>query len=192
VPEPPDAAQEERLMKHPVPGTGLFVYLLAMAAAGDAVAAARSSATLHEGWTFRQVGREETYPARVPGVVHLDLFQNSLIGDPFYRDHEKGLQWVGKTDWEYRTEFAVAPETLARRNVEIVFDGLDTYARVFLNGKPVLDADNMYRRWRVPVAGKLKAKGNELRVVFRSPIHEDLAKVTGSGYELPAVNDQGE
>ncbi len=95
-------------MKHAVPGIGLFVYLLAMAAAGDAVAAARSSVTLHEGWTFRQVGREESYPATVPGVVHLDLLQNDLIGDPFYRDYEKGLQWIGKTDWEYRTEFAVA------------------------------------------------------------------------------------
>jgi beta-mannosidase len=179
-------------MKHAVPGIGLFVYLLAMAAAGDAVAAARSGVTLHEGWTFRQLGREETYPAKMPGVVHLDLLQNDLIGDPFYRDYEQGLQWIGKTDWEYRTEFAVAPETLARRNVELVFDGLDTYAKVLLNGKEILDADNMYRRWRVAVAGKLKAKGNELRVVFRSPINEDLAKVTGSGYELPAVNDQGE
>lgn len=89
-------------MKHAVPGTGLFVYLLAMAAAGDAVAVERSSVTLHEGWTLRQVGREESYPAKVPGLVHLDLFQNGLIGDPFYRDNEKGLQWIGKTDWEYR------------------------------------------------------------------------------------------
>ena len=168
----------------------VFVYLLTMAGAVEA--AARSSVTLHEGWTFRQVGREESYPAQVPGVVHLDLFRNGLVGDPYYRDNEKGLQWVGKTDWEYRAEFAAPAETLGRRNVDLVFDGLDTYARVFLNGQEVQDADNMYRRWRVPVAGKLKAKGNELRVVFRSPINQDLAKVTGSGYELPAVNDQGE
>jgi len=177
----------------PSAGNGLFVYLLAMAAAAaDASAGARSSATLHEGWTFRQVGREESYPAKVPGVVHLDLFQNGLVGDPFYRDYEKGLQWVGKTDWEYRTAFAVDPATLARPNVEIVFDGLDTYATVFLNGREVLAADNMYRRWQVPVAGKLKAKGNDLRVVFRSPINEDLKKVTARGYELPAVNDLAE
>ena len=179
-------------MRHSAPGTAFFVYLLAMAAAGNALAAARSRVTLHEGWTFRQVGRAESYPAKVPGVVHLDLFQNGLVGDPFYRDYEKGLQWIGKTDWEYRTEFGVAPATLGRRNVDLVFDGLDTYATVFLNGKKVLAADNMYRRWRVPVGGTLKAKGNELRVVFRSPINEDLAKVAARGYELPAVNDQGE
>ena len=171
-------------------GAPVFAYLLAMA--GGTEAGVLSSVTLHEGWTFRQVGREESYPAQVPGVVHLDLFRNGLVGDPFYRDNEKALQWVGKTDWEYRTEFAASAETLGRRNVEIVFDGLDTYTRVFLNGQEILASDNMYRRWRVPVAGQLKAKGNELRVVFRSPINEDLAKVTGRGYELPAANDQGE
>jgi len=106
-----------------------------MAAAGDVVASAGSSLTLHEGWTFRQVGRGESYPAKVPGVVHLDLFQNGLIGDPFYRDYEKGLQWIGKTDWEYRTEFAVAAPILARRNVELVFDGLNYFD--LLPGRPV-------------------------------------------------------
>jgi beta-mannosidase len=182
------------------------LFLLAMAAAADADAAARTSVTLHDGWTFRQVGREEWYPARVPGVVHLDLFDNGLIGDPFYRDYERGLQWIGKTDWEYRAEFVVPPDIreavvgrrgfsgrrAGRRNVEIVFDGLDTYARVFLNGKLVLEADNFYRQWRVPVLGNLRDGRNELRIVFRSPINEDLPKVAARGYELPAVNDQGE
>ena len=56
-------------MKPVVPGTALFVYLLAIAAAGSAGAAERSSVTLHEGWAFRQAGREESYPAKVPGVV---------------------------------------------------------------------------------------------------------------------------
>ena len=180
-------------MTHRAPRAGVFVYLLAMTAAGDAVAAALSSTALHESWTFRQAGREESYPAKVPGVVHLDLLQNGLIGDPFYRDNEKGLQWVGKTDWEYRTEFAVAPgdarapERRARlRRPRHVREGLpERHARS--STPTTCTAAGACR-----VAGKLKAKGNELRVVFRSPIVEDLAKVTASGYELPAVNDQGE
>jgi beta-mannosidase len=169
---------------------GLLLVALAMAAAADA--AARSSTSLSEGWTFRQAGREESYPAEVPGVVHLDLQRNGLILDPFFADNEKRLQWIGKTSWEYRTEFAVAADVLERRHQEIVFDGLDTYARVYLNGEPVLDTNNMYRWWRVPVAGKLRPEGNELRVVFRSPIIEDLPKVEASGYRLPAANDHGE
>ncbi len=180
-------------MRLEAPVTGLIVCLLGIAAARQASAAARTSQALHEGWTFRQVGRAESYPAAVPGVVHLDLVRNELIGDPFYRDYEKGLQWIGKTDWEYRAAFDASPEVLGRRHVELVFDGLDTYARVTLNGREILAADNMYRQWRVPVPRTLlRAKDNEIAVVFRSPINEDLAKVRARGYELPAANDVGE
>lgn len=171
---------------------GLFVCLVAIAAARDSAAAARQRLLLHDGWSFRQLGREESYPASVPGVVHLDLLRSSLISDPFYRDHEASQQWIGRTDWEYRTRFDVPPELIARKRIELVFEGLDTYATVQLNGRELLTADNMYRQWRVDVRGTLRAQGNELVVVFRSPIERDLPKVRASGYELPAVNDTGE
>ncbi len=147
---------------------------------------------LNSGWTFRQVGKEEWHKASVPGSVHTDLLANKLIEDPFYRDNEPKLQWVGKTDWEYRTTFDVPAALLARRNVELVFDGLDTYAAVFLNDRPVLEADNMFRTWRVDAKANLKAGANVLRVVFRSPINEVLPRMKALGYELPASNDQGE
>src|SRR6266436_4940787 len=67
------------------------------------------------GWQFREVGKDKWYPASVPGCVHTDLLNNKLIDDPFYRDNEKNLQWIGKTDWEYRTSFNIPPETFARK-----------------------------------------------------------------------------
>jgi beta-mannosidase len=155
-------------------------------------AAPRKELPLDKGWMFRQAARDSWYPATVPGSVHLDLVQNGIVGDPFYRENEKSQQWIGKTDWEYRLEFSVPADILGRRHVDVVFEGLDTYARVFLNGKKVLDADNMYRRWRAPAAGLLKAHGNELRVEFRSPITEALPRLAKVGYELPAANDGGE
>jgi beta-mannosidase len=85
----------------------------------------------------------------VPGCVHTDLLANKLIDDPFYRDNEKKQQWIDKKDWEYRTTFKVTPQTLAHENVELVFEGLDTYAQVYLNEQLVLSADNMFRTWRV-------------------------------------------
>ena len=153
---------------------------------------ARARLSTRAGASGRWDGRSPIRPPS-PGVVHLDLLENKLIGDPFYRDYEKGLQWIGKTDWEYRVAFDAAPEVFGRRHVELVFDGLDTYARVTLNGREILAADNMYRQWRVPLARTLlKARGNQLVVVFRSPINEDLAEGPARGYELPAVNDVGE
>ncbi len=61
--------------------------------------------SLLAGWQFREAGKDKWYPANVPGCVHTDLLNNKLIDDPFYRDNEKKLQWIGKSDWEYQTTF---------------------------------------------------------------------------------------
>ena len=154
--------------------------------------AERTKISLNAGWKFRQAGKAEWLPATVPGCVHTDLLANKQIEDPFYRDNEKAQQWIGKTDWEYQTSFNVSAEILKRQNIEIVFQGLDTYANVFLNDKPVLNADNMFRTWRVDVKNALRQGENVLRIKFRSPINEILPLMKKLDYELPAVNDQGE
>src|SRR5215203_1348803 len=154
--------------------------------------AARTEISLNSGWKFRQADKTEWLPAMVPGCVHTDLLANKLIEDPFYRDNEKSQQWIGKTDWEYQTVFKVSAELLKRQNIEIVFLGLDTYAEVFLNDTSILNADNMFRTWRVDAKKALKPGENVLRVKFRSPINEILPRMKKLDYELPAVNDQGE
>src|SRR5436309_2672341 len=122
------------------------------------------------GWQFREVGKDGWHPAIVPGSVHTDLLNNKLIDDPFYRDNERRLQWIGKTDWEYQTTFNVTPEILERDNIDLVFEGLDTYANVYLNNESLLNADNMFRTWRTDCKRLLRAGANTLRIRFRSPI----------------------
>jgi beta-mannosidase len=143
-------------------------------------AAPRTSTELNRGWQFRQrlptggapstSGDAEWRPATVPGDVHLDLLANKLIPDPFYRDNEAKLQWIQDADWEYRTTLTVTPAMLSRGHVDLVFDGLDAYAEVSVNGHPALTADNMFRAWRVDAKPLLKAGANELLVYFPSPI----------------------
>src|SRR4029078_729019 len=105
------------------------------------------------------------------GCVHTDMLNNKLIGDPFYRDTEQKLQWIGKTDWEYQTTFKVGPDLLKRDQIELVFEGLDTYADVFMNDVSLLAAENMFRTGRVDSKRLLKAGVNPLRIRFRSPIN---------------------
>lgn len=153
---------------------------------------ARYRLALDKGWTFREAGKGEWMKASVPGSVHTDLLANGRIEDPFYRDNERKLQWIGKTDWEYRTTFEVSPALMRRQYFELGFEGLDTYADVFLNDRHVLSADNMFRAWAVGVTSAVKPGVNTLRVRFRSPINEVLPVMKALGYELPAANDQGE
>jgi len=143
-------------------------------------------------WEFREANKENWYPATVPGSVHTDLLKNKLIDDPFYRDNEQKQQWIGKTDWEYRTTFKVTQQILDNKNLELVFNGLDTYGNVFLNDELLVKTDNMFRTWRVTCTGKLKLGDNTLRILFRSPINEILPLMVKMTHHLPANNDQGE
>ena len=141
----------------------------------------KQTVLLHSNWEFRQRGGDsaEWHPAEVPGCVHLDLLRNKLIPDPFYRDNEAKLQWIENADWEYRGTIQASDELLKRRHIELVFEGLDTYSDVSLNGTPVLTADNMFREWRVDVKPHLKAGANELVISFPSPI-KAAAKVAAT------------
>lgn len=147
---------------------------------------------INAGWQFREAGKDAWHAATVPGCIHTDLLANKLIEDPFYRDNEQKQQWIGKTDWEYQTHFTVTPATLKREHLELVFEGLDTYAEVYVNDALVLKADNMFRTWRVDSKRALKSGDNILRVRFRSPINEVLPVMAQIKYQLPAPNDQGE
>src|SRR5271155_2639558 len=148
--------------------------LLSGIAALPLQAAEPSSRNLDSGWQFRAVANadrsdvKQWHPAQVPGVVQTDLLHNGLIPDPFDRDNEFHLQWIGLADWEYQTTFQVDAAALAHDHVDFVFDGLDTFADVYLNDQPILKADNMFRKWRVPAKTQLKAGSNTLRIVFHS------------------------
>ncbi len=130
--------------------------------------AQNSSIELTQNWQFKNLIEKKWYDATVPGTVHTDLLANKLIPDPFYRDNETKLQWIDRADWEYKTVFNVDKITFAKKHIELIFDGLDTYAAVYLNGKLILQADNMFRGWTVDVKPFLKKVKNELLIKFYS------------------------
>lgn len=147
---------------------------------------------LHEGWKFRQERLTNWYPATVPGVVHTDLLQNKIIEDPFFRLNERGLQWIDKEDWVYETCFTLAAGMMRKENMELVFEGLDTYADVYLNDECILKTDNMFRRWSIPIRQYIREENNILKVYFHSPIKIDVPKWDALPYQYPASNDQSE
>ena len=159
-----------------------------------AIAGAPGERQLGDGWQFRLVpgnAQADAHPqatqwhaVSVPGTVHTDLLGNGLIPDPYVGAPEAGLQWIGLADWEYRAYFDIAPDARHAARSDLVFEGLDTLAEVFLNGERVLEADNAFRTWRVPVQKQLRPGRNELRVVFHSPITALLPKVQAMPHKL--------
>lgn len=148
------------------------------------------SIDLNKNWEFRQTGTTSWLPATVPGTVHTDLLANKKIEDPYYRLNERSLQWIDKVNWEYRTSFSLSAEMTQKQNITMEFDGLDTYADVYINDQLVLSADNMFRTWKVDVKNQLKQGENHVRILLKSPIFIGLQKQEALGFGLPAGNDQ--
>ncbi len=134
---------------------------------------------LNTRWTLflhkkREVPANVSFPARgipaqVPGTVHTDLQAVGLIPDPFYDRNEQAVQWVAHNDWRYETVFDLPEEWLKKDNLFLVFEGLDTVADIYLNGKLLGNAANMFRTFRYEVRRFVRARDNVLQVVFIAP-----------------------
>lgn len=147
---------------------------------------------LDKGWEFSQAGSNEWMSARVPGTVHQDLLDHGRLPDPFYGMNEQKVQWVEKEDWLYRTVFIVTADQLKSDAAWLTFEGLDTYADVYLNGSLLLKADNMFVGHKLAVKDVLREGENRLMIRFRSPVEETAPQWDTDGFNYPADNDHSE
>lgn len=125
-----------------------------------------------ENWEFKNSKDQSWLPAKVPGTVHLDLMNNKVIPDPYKDENEKKVQWIETEDWEYQTHFNITQKELENQHADLVFNGLDTFSEIYLNGKLLKKTDNMFRKWEIPVKELLKKGDNELKIKFISAVEE--------------------
>lgn len=130
---------------------------------------------LHDGWLLAEAPQgldgaaltalpaDAWLPARVPGTAHGALLAAGRIPDPFYGRNEADVAWVAERRWVWRLDFEAGE--LAERE-ELVFEGLDTYCTVWLNGQRLLSSDNMFVPRRVDVRDRLRPGRNELLLCF--------------------------
>lgn len=147
---------------------------------------------LDKNWQFAQAGKEDWMPAKVCGTVHQDLIDNGKLIDPFFGMNEEKVQWVEDADWKYRTDFVVTKEQLQRDEAQLIFEGLDTYADIYLNGALLKRTDNMFVGYDLQVKEFLREGKNHLQIYFHSPIKQTLPQWETDGFDYPADNDHRE
>ena len=106
---------------------------------------------------------EFTFEGTVPGCVHTDLIGKKLPADLYYRDNAESCQWIEERDYTYTKTFSL---TQVPQNAQLVFDGLDVYTDICLNGTHLGATDNMFISHSFPVSHVLKAGENTLCVRF--------------------------
>ena len=83
----------------------------------------------------------EWSPTSVPTEIFKDLLEAGRIPDHRFDLNEREVQWVGETDWLYRTKFQFDRPLQKDEKAALVFEGLDTFATVYLNGKLILESE---------------------------------------------------
>ncbi len=121
---------------------------------------------LNQGWTLTGDTLNINMQVDVPSVVQQSLYENGLIPHPYLGTVENQLLWISDHPWNYTLHFDVDKEMLEKYCVELVFEGLDTYTEVKLNGEKLFFADNQFRTWKNWVGRYLKEKDNLLEVHF--------------------------
>lgn len=119
------------------------------------------------------------FAADVPGDVHLDLVKAGLIPEPFFGTNFEHCIWMEEKDWWYRTSFH-SPAKQESQSVFLLFEGLDTFATVYLNGEKIGTQSNMFIPLSLEVTKRLQSGLNELAVCLASPIYSAPVKMSPS------------
>ncbi|MHB1000685.1 MAG: glycoside hydrolase family 2 protein [Armatimonadota bacterium] len=107
-------------------------------------------------------------PCTVPGNFELDLQKNGLIDEPFYGMNIAGLRKYESYHIWYFRRFSVDLDD--RNHAEFVFEGIDCFADIYLNGKKIGSTGNMLIEHVIPVDNLLT--DNELFIYIRPALHE--------------------
>ena len=122
--------------------------------------------SLNQGWTLTGDTLSINMQVDVPSVVQQSLYENGLIPHPYLGTVENDLLWISDHSWDYTLHFDADKKLLDKENIELVFEGIDTYANVRLNGEDLFFADSQFRTWKQEVKDLLKEKDNLLEVNF--------------------------
>ncbi|MEJ5251087.1 MAG: sugar-binding domain-containing protein [Armatimonadota bacterium] len=114
----------------------------------------------------------EAISVSVPGDVHTALIRAGVLPDPYYDENPEACGWVEDYEWWYRTRFTV-PTQMHGERFDLVFEGLDTFADIYLNGEKVGSAQNMFTPYRFDVTAHLRrGEENVLAVCFHPVVLE--------------------
>lgn len=109
--------------------------------------------------------RYQDLEAAVPGSVLSTLLAHNLIKDPFYRDNEEKVRQCLKQDYSFARTFSMTKEQLSKHNY-LFMDGIDTVARVYINGNLIAKLFDMHTRKRILLDNAVLAEENEIRINF--------------------------
>ncbi|MGF7047806.1 beta-mannosidase [Paenibacillus sp. DS2015] len=104
--------------------------------------------------------------ASVPGDVHSALIERNIIDDPYFGHNDAKSLWIEDQEWWYRGQFNYVVQEKSDERHELIFEGLDTFATVFVNGLEVGTTRNMLMAHTFDVTRIIRNGWNCIAVKF--------------------------
>ncbi|NIJ37765.1 beta-mannosidase [Sphingopyxis panaciterrae] len=105
------------------------------------------------------------YAVTLPGDIHEALFAAGVVCDPHGEGGEEACAWISTKEWWWRHGFEAASAVVDERLI-LRFDGLDTFATIYLNGEEIGQSDNMFLGKEIDVTGRVRVGANLLAIRF--------------------------
>ncbi|XP_020629469.1 beta-mannosidase-like isoform X2 [Orbicella faveolata] len=136
-------------------------------------------------WIVTNGNKSISVPGNVPGNVHTALYKNGTIKDPYFRFNDVNYRWIAYDNWTYTRSLEVSKDITSKRQILLVFEGLDTVATILVNGIQVGKSKNMFHRYIFNVKGALKTGLNTIKVRFTSAVLYAKGQAKKSPYRVP-------
>ena len=111
------------------------------------------------GWELCEgdrTGSDEWYNAVVPGTVLTTLVQQGIYPDPYFGLNNLTIpDDLCRKDWWYRCSFPV-PEEAEGKRLELLFEGINYKADIWLNGIKIGNIAGAFTRGRFDITGHVK------------------------------------
>lgn len=145
---------------------------------------------LDSGWKLTNLSSGQCFAAKVPGSVYETWLENGAMEDPYWRDNEDQALEMMEDEYEYCLNVPVSNEFRECSQIYLQFEGLDTLADIYFNGRLLGSADNMHRIWEYHIGDALE-EDNEIRVVLHSPVQYIRAAYEKCQYDGSPESSRG-
>ena len=120
-------------------------------------------------WNMTRVATGDKYDVNVPSDNYTQLLELGVIPDPYYKDNEAKVEWVGREDWTYEKTFTLAEDDINNRKVLLVCKALDTLCEIFVNDTLVGKGENAHLKYEFDIKDVAKVGDNTLKITFFAP-----------------------
>ena len=145
------------------------VYLvLLMTALGLSYLHSQTEKIYLSGWEWNISSQKEWYPCTIPGNHISALIENHMIQSPFNGINEFSAQIYNDESNQFRSYFDLTELQMNASHVWWECDGLDTYCKIWINGRLVGESNNAFRRWRYDIKNYIQKGRNECLIKIES------------------------